>query len=310
LVENGYTVCIADNFARGVVDGDLELLLAQSETTLSTVDITDQNAVLALGSDFSAIFHLAAIIGVTHVLESPYEVLVENTRMLENTIALARKQESLSRFLFASTSEVYAGTLKQFNLTVPTPESSMLAVTELNQPRTSYMLSKIVGEALCHQAGIPFTIFRPHNVYGPRMGMAHVIPEQLKKVWAADAGDCLGVHSANHRRAFCYIDDAVEMLKRILETNACTGMTLNLGTQSPEITIREVVEMCIDVAGKSLGIRDLSPTLGSPERRAPDMELTKELLGFESNVELRKGIERTWTWYREHVFENGGLTAR
>ena len=128
-------------------------------------------------------------------------------------IALARQQEKFSRFLFASTSEVYAGTLESFNLTVPTPEESVLAVQNLNEPRTSYMLSKIYGEALCRQAGIPFTIFRPHNIYGPRMGMAHVIPEQLKKAWAAEEGDQLGVHSPDHRRSFCYIDDAVELLK-------------------------------------------------------------------------------------------------
>ena len=310
LAESGYVVCLVDNLTRGVVDRDLEILLEKSETTFSVVDMLDQNKVLALGSDFHAIFHLAAIVGVVHVIERPYEVLVENTRMLENVIALSRQQESLSRLLFASTSEVYAGTLKHFELDVPTPVDSALAVKGLGDRRTSYMLSKIFGEALCQAAEIPFTIFRPHNIYGPRMGMSHVIPEQLKKVWAAVTGDRLGVHSVDHRRSFCYINDAVEMLKRILETSACAGKTINLGTQAPEVTIREVVETCIDVAGKSLGIRVLSPTPGSPERRAPDMGLTKELIDFESRFSLRQGIEQTWAWYREHVFETGRLTAR
>ena len=310
LAESGYSVCLVDNLARGVVDRDSEILLEKSDTTFSVVDMLDENKVLGLGSDFHAIFHLAAIVGVTHVIERPYEVLVENTRMLENVIALSRQQESLSRLLFASTSEVYAGTLKHFDLHIPTPENSTLAVKELSNPRTSYMLSKIFGEALCQTAGIPFTIFRPHNIYGPRMGMAHVIPEQLKKVWGAATGDRLGVHSADHRRSFCYIDDAVEMLKRMLETFACAGQTINLGTQAPEVTIREGVETCIDISGKSVGIRALSPTPGSPERRAPDMGLTKELIDFESKISLRKGIEQTWAWYREHVFEIGGLTAQ
>ena len=142
------------------------------------------------------------------------------------------------------------------------------------------------------------------------MGMAHVIPEQLKKAWATDSGGWLGVYSSDHRRSFCYIDDAVEMLRRMLETDVCTGKTLNLGSQSPEVTIREVVEMCIEVTNKCIGIKELPPTLGSPERRAPDMGLTKELLGFESKVNLRDGIEKTWIWYREQVFKSNRPTAR
>ena len=80
-------------------------------------------------------------------------------------------------FVFASTSEVYAGSLEHFGLPIPTPETAPLGLPDLGRPRTTYMLSKIYGEALCRHAGLPFTILRPHNLYGPRMGMAHVIPE-------------------------------------------------------------------------------------------------------------------------------------
>ena len=60
-------------------------------------------------------------------------------------------------------------------------EDTPLTVADLERPRTSYMLSKIYGEALCRYSGLPFTIVRPHNVYGPRMGMAHVVPELLDR---------------------------------------------------------------------------------------------------------------------------------
>ena len=76
----------------------------------------------------------------------------------------------------------------------------MLAIPELKEPRTSYMLSKIFGEAVGQQAGIPFTIFRPHNIYGPRMGMAHMIPEQLQKIWEAGPDTEVDVYSPDHRR--------------------------------------------------------------------------------------------------------------
>ena len=58
-----------------------------------------------------------------------------------------------------------------------------------------------------------------------------------------------------------------------------------------------------------LRIKELSPTLGSPRRRAPEMQLARDLLSIESQIGLEEGIKKTWDWYREHVFENGGLTA-
>ena len=90
-----------------------------------------------------------------------------------NAIDIAKKQKRLKRLLFASTSEVYAGTLRYHGLEFPTTEETPLTVSDLRHPRTSHMLSKIYGEALLRQSNLPYTIFRPHNFYGPRMGMSH-----------------------------------------------------------------------------------------------------------------------------------------
>ena len=100
------------------------------------------------------------------------------------------------------------------------------------------------------------------------------------------------------------------MLKRMLETDMCTGQTLNLGTQSPELTIREVAQTCIDATGKVLEIEVGPETPGSPARRAPDMSQTRELLNYQSKVSLSAGIAQTWAWYYEHIFEGGGETTR
>ena len=310
LVDGGYTVYLVDSFVRGVRDRDLELLLSKQQATFSTIDLLDREAVLSLGRDFEVIFHLAAIVGVAYVMERPYETLVDNVKMIDNVIALAKKQTRFARLFFASSSEVYAGTLKYFQLPFPTPECTALAVTPLEEARTSYMLSKIVGEAMCQQADLPFTIFRPHNVYGPRMGMVHIIPEQLRKIWEAVPDTEVGVYSSDHRRSFCYIDDAVEMLKKMLETGACADKTLNLGSESPEVTIRKVAQTCIDVTGKKLTIKALPPTPGSPERRAPDMKQCQKILNYQPKVGLAEGISKTWAWYCEHIFEGSGPTAR
>jgi nucleoside-diphosphate-sugar epimerase len=172
------------------------------------------------------------------------------------------------------------------------------------------MLSKIMGEAMVQHSGVPFTIFRPHNIYGSRMGLAHVIPEQLKNAFDASSGDAIPVFSPEHKRAFCFVDDAVEMLARMAFNEACQGATLNLGAQTPEVSIRELVQTCVEISGKTLTLDELPPTPGSPERRAPDMRATAKLLDYEAKVSLRDGIGRTWIWYRKNVFEVDGLTAQ
>ena len=302
LLDEGYQVDLLDNFSRAVDDKELKDTLAQDNINFYSINLLDSTQLNRLGTDYDIIFHLAAIIGVAHVMEYPYEVLYNNISMLGNVIDFARRQDKLSRFLFASTSEVYAGTLKHFELTMPTPEATPLAITNLSYPRTSYMLSKIYGEALCQQSDLPFTVFRPHNVYGPRMGMAHVIPEQLRNAHDAEEGDSIDVFSVNHTRCFCYIDDAVEMLLRIMINDDCEGRTLNLGTQSPELKIKEVVQKCFSVVGKELFIDEKPATPGSPIRRVPDMSKTSSLIGYESQVSLHSGIVKTYEWYRKNVF--------
>lgn len=302
LIDEGYQVDLLDNFARAVDDKELKEIMAHDKINFFNIDLLSHSQINKLNTDYDVIFHLAAIIGVTHVMENPYDVLYQNISMLGNMIDFAHRQKKLKRFLFASTSEVYAGALKHFNLLIPTPEDTPLTLTDLSHPRTSYMLSKIYGEAMCQQSDLSFTIFRPHNVYGPRMGMAHVIPEQLRKAHDAKDGDSIDVFSINHTRSFCYIDDAVEILFRMMINDNCNIKTLNLGNQGPEVKIKEVVQECFSVVGKKLFINEKPETPGSPKRRAPDMEISSSLINFESQINLHDGICRTYEWYKKNVF--------
>ena len=310
FAESGYSVFLADNFARGILDQHVNELVDDMNVTLLEADLLNLDHVQSLGREFDVIFHLAAIIGVRHVLRQPYEVLTKNTRMLEHLIALAKQQRKLSRLLFASTSEVYAGTLQYFGLEIPTPESAPLTVTDLSAARTSYMLSKIMGEAMVQNSGLPFTIFRPHNIYGPRMGMAHVIPEQFRKIHLAKDGTSISVPSASHRRAFCFIDDAVQMLESMAFSERCEGKTLNLGTQSPEVSILDLVKKCVACSGKTLSLVEDGVTPGSPERRAPQMTKAINYSGVESKISLEDGLKKTWDWYSANVFGPGLETAQ
>jgi len=310
LIKEGHEVVLLDNFARGVEDKYLRQLEENANVTFLSLDCLDREKVLALDDDFDYIYHLAAIIGVVHVLNHPYDVLRKNIELLLNLTDLARIQKHLKRFVFASTSEIYAGTLKYFDMEIPTPENTPLAITALNSPRTSYMLSKIYGEALLYQDTIPFTVIRPHNFYGPRMGMSHVIPEQLKKVYFAKDNDVVDVFSAEHKRTFCYISDAIEMIYRLALSDGALRKSFNIGNEKPEVEIRDVVKTIVDVVGKNVVTNELPPTEGSPARRCPNMKKTYDCIGYTGIVSLREGIQKTYDWYREYVFIEEGVSAK
>ena len=298
LLERGHDVDLLDDFSRGRRDADLEVLETRRGVRLITADLLN-GAANSLANDYSIIFHLAAIIGVANVEQRPFAVLRDNQRMMFAVLELAARQRLLERFVFASTSEVYAGALEHFGLAIPTPETAPLGLPDLARPRTSYMLSKIYGEALCRHAGLPFTILRPHNVYGPRMGMAHVIPELLARATQAPSGGDLDVYSVDQTRTFCFVEDAVEMIARAAEEPRCAGEALNIGAAGPEVTIGDVARLVVEVVGKPLTIRARPAPAGSPARRCPDMAKATRLTGWRATVSLAEGIRRTAAWYHD-----------
>jgi nucleoside-diphosphate-sugar epimerase len=302
LAEKGAHVHVLDNFSRGRPDAFLRGLQARHGIEILAHDLREPQATAHLPHDYQLIFHLAAVLGVQNVLDRPYETLRDNATLLAHVIELARRQDSLERFLFASTSEVYAGSLLYLQMPIPTPESFPLALPALEQPRTSYMLSKIYGEAMVTHSGVPFTIFRPHNIYGPRMGRLHVIPQLLEKAHKAEPGSTIEVFSVDHRRTFCYVDDAVAMMVAAAQSSKCRDQVLNLGCEQPEIAIGELAGIIIGAVGKPLMIKAAPPTAGSPSRRAPNMGRMTAATGVIARVSIEDGVHRTYDWYRSHVF--------
>jgi UDP-glucose 4-epimerase len=305
LVDDGAQVDLVDDFSRGVRDAELAALLDSGRVQILQRDLRAGGALDDVGDEYGHVFHLAAVVGVEHVVRRPLAVLVESVAMLGNVIAAARRQQALERLVFMSTSEVYAGTLERGELPFPTPESVPLTLPRPEQPRTAYMLSKIYGEAMCQQAGVPFSILRPHNVYGPRMGLSHVIPELLQRAHGAADGTSLSVASIDHRRTFCYVDTAVELIRRIATSPACAGETLNVGVGAPEVSIRELGGLIAEAVGKRLEIVPRPTTPGSPPRRCPDMTKTHGLVGRPPEVDLPTGIRLTYDWYRRNAFDAG-----
>tara|TARA_B100000609_G_scaffold199642_1_gene205362 strand:+ start:9456 stop:10442 length:987 start_codon:yes stop_codon:yes gene_type:complete len=309
LLSQGAEVTLADNLSRGIKDPDLEETLQHPSASFVELDVLDLEAVMKLPKDYDIIVHFAAIIGVQFVLKRPYDVLNLNQVLLHNMIEFGRAQQDLKRFVFASTSEIYAGTLRHGSLTIPTPESSHLVLPPLEEARTSYMLSKIYGEAMCHHSGLPFTIVRPHNVYGPRMGLSHVIPELFQKIYNANEGDDIEVFSPEHTRTFCYVEDAIQLTTHLMTKEEGLNKAFNIGNGSPEIKIIDLVNVLVDVVGKKVNIVRGETTPGSPARRCPNMEYTIKASGYTPSISLEEGAKRTFAWYKP-IYDGQKVSAK
>ena len=171
------------------------------------------------------------------------------------------------------------------------------------EPRTSYMLSKIYGEATCLYSNLPIMIIRPHNFYGPRMGMSHVIPQLMKKIIESN-NNKIDVYSIKHKRTFCYIKDAVEIIYELTKSNDSTGCIFNIGNQDEEISMGDLATKIIKLIGKEVLINSLPDTPGSPKRRLPSMKNVGTIIDYKKEFPLNKGLKETYTWYSQIYFSD------
>ena len=300
LLLHGNEVTIVDNLVRGAMDNELRELLKNKKLKFLQTDLLKENSLKELNKNYDFIFHLAAVLGVENVMRNSYKVLDINKKLLSNVISFASEQKNLRKLFFTSTSEIYAGTLKKSTLLIPTPEDSNIVLTDLNHPRTSYMLSKAYGEAMCFASGLPVLILRPHNIFGQRMGMAHVIPQLIKRAFNTSKNGQLGIYSPSHTRAFCYINDAIDSIYKLIELNLKDNNVFNLGTSKPEITMHKLAKEIIKVMDRSdIKLIELEDTPGSPKRRCPDTSKIDNISGIKRRTDLAVGIAKTYKWYND-----------
>lgn len=297
--EPGTELLLADNFVRGRRDPELEALAALPQVRVQEADLTTPAAFEALGGGFDEVYHLAAIIGVENVLKRPHDVVRVNALSTLHLLDWMVRGGG-SRLLFASTSEAYAWTQAFHPLPIPTPEAVPLALTDLSNPRSSYAGSKMFGELAVTQYGLmhglPFSIVRFHNVYGPRMGNEHVIPQLYKRALAGESP--LRVYSADHRRAFCHISDALDLTIAALRRPEGQGRTFNVGNDQAEVTMGDLAARILAWAGRPDAIEPLPAANDPIARRCPDITLAREILGYAPRFSLDEGLDDTLRWYR------------
>ena len=300
LATNGHAVDVLDDFSAGTRDKALSRLQAEHDVRVLEHDLTVLDPGALAAERYKRVYHLAAQVGVTRTLEHPFDVLSSNAAMTLTALELARRTGA-QRFVFASSSEVYNGSLLAGNLPLPTPETAHIVMPDLDEPRSAYLLSKLYGEALSRHGSVPWTILRYHNVYGPRMGHAHVIPQLVERALSTPERGQLPVHSLEHRRTFCHITDAVEITVRAGEEPRCEGEILNVGADGPEIRIGDLAESIVALLHLDIDVVAAPDTPGSPTRRQPDMTKTERLTGYRGRVALDEGLAATVAWYREHI---------
>ena len=298
-----YRIDIVDNFSRGQLDAELKEILRKDNIRLIKGDLTDPRTYRSLAAYYDYMYALTAVVGVKNVVDNPDKTLRVNILSLLNMLEWIKGLEKKPRkLLFVSTSEVYAGTAKHYGIHIPTDEQVNLVLEDITSPRTAYALSKMVGEHACfgyyRKYQIPFTILRFHNVYGPRMGFSHVIPEMFLKI---EKDAIVDVSSPDHIRAFCYVDDAIELTIRSCEYPNTERQILHIGNSLEEVRIKDLVMRIAGVMNKKITINELPDTPGSPLRRCPKTEKAETLTGYKVSISLEEGLRRTYDWYKNRI---------
>ncbi|WP_267245897.1 NAD-dependent epimerase/dehydratase family protein [Streptomyces sp. PR69] len=290
-----HDVTVVDDFSRGRHDTELDAL--RSKVTVFTHDLT-LPLPADLPRDFDEVYHLAAVVGVVYSNEEPQRVLRTNLLSTIHVLDWFKELDGAT-LCFASSSEAYAGSVTAGVAPVPTPEDVQLVVSAPTVARSSYGFSKIAGELLCRnyaQAyGFPLRMVRFHNVYGPRMGYEHVIPQFIERLLGG--ADPFQIHGADQFRAFCYVEDAVEAIAALTALPTKETLLVNVGNDREEIRIDDLARVVFDVVGRhpELDVHPAPPL--SPERRVPDISLLRSLAGYEPRTALREGVRRTYEWY-------------
>jgi dTDP-glucose 4,6-dehydratase len=294
LLAEGHRVVAMDNLSTGSVD-NIAHLAGRDDFLFIKHDVTSY---IYLEGRLDAVLHLASLPSPVDYLEKPIQTLKVGALGTHKALGLA--MEKGARFLLASTSEVYGDPLVH-----PQQEDYWGNVNPVG-PRGVYDESKRFAEALTmayHRAhGVETRIARIFNTYGPRMRLddGRVVPNFIKQ---ALLGEPLTVYDDGSRtRSFCYVDDLVEGLYRLLLSDEV--YPVNLGNPQ-EMTVLEFAHKVLKVSGSSSEIMFVIPkderTKDDPQVRQPDISKARRVLGWEPRISLEEGLRRTIESFRTRV---------
>jgi len=229
------------------------------------------------------VVHLAATNGTRLFYEKPTEVAFNNT--LPTFHLVNRFKDTNTKFVFASTCEIFNGAIDKGLYEIPTDEKVPIHFDDTTNPRWSYSLPKALGENLVSTSGLNWLVLRYFNVYGPKQ-VDHFISEFVERALAGEY-----YIKGNDTRSFCYIDDAVEITHRLVMSES--NKIVNVGNDQ-EYLISDVAQIILEILGIDPTKLEIEPgPKGSVTRRCPDIRLMKRLTKFNDFTPLRVGLEKT-----------------
>jgi UDP-glucuronate decarboxylase len=282
LLQNGHDVLCVDNFYTGTKRNIVHLLENHS------FELLRHDVTFPLFVEVDQIYNLACPASPIHYQNDPVQTTKVNVHGSINMLGLAKRVKAT--ILQASTSEVYGNPSVH-----PQVESYWGNVNPLG-PRACYDEGKRCAETLFfdyhRQHRVAIKIARIFNTYGPRMHpndgrvVSNFIIQALQGSPITIYGD------GSQTRSFCYVDDMVDALIRLMQSaTACTG-PMNLGNPE-ECTILELAQFIIRLTSSKSKIVKLGLPKDDPERRKPDISLAKSALDWSPTIQLKEGLTRT-----------------
>jgi len=297
LLAAGNAVVVIDDFSTGSLE-NLRAVLGHPKLRLIQSNISDCPELLELVSQVGSIYHLAAVVGVDLVIQSPLRTVESNVH--ETNLLLKFAAARRVPLLLTSTSEVYGRTRK-----TQAEEEDELLIGSPENGRWGYACSKLLNEfmalAYAQERSLPVVVTRLFNTVGPRQtgrfGM--VMPRFIE---AARCGEPLKVFGdGSQTRSFCYVSDAVEALIRLQNCPTAHGQIFNVGS-TEEISILDLAKAVIEILGSKSGIEFVPydqayvRAFEDVRHRRPSVDKLAAAVGFRPMTSLREIILRTAAW--------------
>jgi nucleoside-diphosphate-sugar epimerase len=256
----------------------------------------------AVRAGIDHVYALAADMGGMGFISAHHAEILHNNALINLHTLDAARLAGVSRYLYSSSACIYPEYLQTDADVRPLREEDAYPA----QPQDAYGWEKLVTEKLCeyyaHDYGMETRIVRFHNIYGPNGtydGGREKAPAALcRKIALVDDGGEIEIWGDGEQtRSFCYIDDCVEGIYRLMQSDH--REPLNLGTDRM-VTINELARIIMDIAGKRVGIRHVDGPQGVRGRNSDNTRL-RQVLGWEPRIDLEEGLAPTYRWIEEQV---------
>lgn len=286
LLEQGHEVLCVDNFFTGR-RSNIEHLLDNRRFEIMRHDVT-----FPLYVEVDRIYNLACPASPVHYQHDPVQTTKTSVHGAINMLGLARRLRA--KILQASTSEVYGDPTVH-----PQPEEYWGNVNTIGI-RSCYDEGKRCAETLFfdywRQHALEIKVVRIFNTYGPRMhpNDGRVVSNFV--VQALRGQDITVFGDGGQTRSFCYVDDLVEAMMRMMETSAEVTGPVNIGNPA-EFSILELAEKVIALTGSRSKIIRMPLPQDDPKQRQPDITKAKQILNWEPTIRLEEGLKKTISYF-------------